>query len=244
MAASLPPDLRWVGFDLDDTLHHFGCASGRAARAVFAQIEMHEEIPALELASVYRQILPRAQAGHFTEPRGAREYRAERFAELLGRFGCNSQELLAELLDVYEENLAAALKLRPGARWALAAAKRSGLSVMVVSEGPHDAQRATIERLGLARYVDLLITSAAERIAKPEGLFRRALELAACAPEQLLFVGDSLERDVIPALDLGIAVAYVGEAEPPTRPGVSRIDLESLAGVLEGRLRTDGAQAG
>jgi hypothetical protein len=38
-APPLPPDLRWVGFDMDDTLHCYKRASGRAEEAVFGEIE-------------------------------------------------------------------------------------------------------------------------------------------------------------------------------------------------------------
>jgi FMN phosphatase YigB (HAD superfamily) len=39
MTEQLPSGLRWIAFDLDDTLHYFKRASNRAAKAVFAEIE-------------------------------------------------------------------------------------------------------------------------------------------------------------------------------------------------------------
>jgi hypothetical protein len=39
MTQQLPPDLCWIAFDLDDTLHYFKRASGRAVEAVFCNIE-------------------------------------------------------------------------------------------------------------------------------------------------------------------------------------------------------------
>ncbi len=123
-------------------------------------------------------------------------------------------------------------KLKPGAREALAAAKWAGLSVMVVSEGPHDTQETTIERLGIASCVDLLITSAGEGASKSDGLFERALERAGCEPHEVLYVGDSLDRDIAPTSALGIASVYVGEGELPEGSTAIRLDLPTLGQLL------------
>ena len=90
------------------------------------------------------------------------------------------------------------LKLKEGAAEALRECKLSGYSVMIVTEGPQDAQETTLERLGLAQYADLLVTSGRERVSKRDGLLKRALEIAACAPDELIYIGDSLVSDILP----------------------------------------------
>jgi FMN phosphatase YigB (HAD superfamily) len=39
MTGQLPAELSWVGFDLDDTLHRFRHASGRASAAIRLDLE-------------------------------------------------------------------------------------------------------------------------------------------------------------------------------------------------------------
>lgn len=233
MTDRLPPDLRWIAFDLDDTLHYFKRASGRAAGVVFLEIERQLEIGVEDLEQAYGEILRTAQSHHFSQRRTSREYRAERFGALLQEFGHDPIPHLDQLLDAYDAALGEALELRPGAREVLAAAKRAGLSAMVISEGPHDAQQATIERLGIASDIDLLITSAAEGTSKSDGLFEKALTQAGCERHQLLYVGDSLSRDIVPTSALGIANVYVGEDDPPDRSAAMRLDLITLARLLD-----------
>ena len=103
---------------------------------------------------------------------------------------------------------------------------------MVISEGPHDAQETTIGRLGIAADVDLLVTSAGEGVSKSDGLFERALERANCVPHEVLYVGDSLERDIGPASELGIASVYVGDEELPEASKAIKLDLAALARLL------------
>lgn len=233
MTQRLPPDLRWIAFDLDDTLHYFKHASGVAAVAVFSDIEQQFGIGVDDLGAAYREILRAAQSGHFSQPKTSREYRAERFGALLDGFGVNAAPQLERLLDVYDTSLGEALELKPGAREALKAARRAGLSVMVVSEGPHDAQETTIERLEIAADIDLLVTSTGEGASKGDGLFEKALERAGCERNEVLYVGDSFERDITPTSALGIANVYVGEDELPDDSAALRLDLKALSLLLD-----------
>lgn len=225
--------LSWIAFDLDDTLHYFKRASGRAAEMVFRDVERQFGIGLNQLSEAYREILRAAQSSHFSQPKTSRQYRAERFGALLSRFECDPGPQMDRLLDIYDATLCEALELKPGARQALIAAKRANLSVMVVSEGPHDAQSATIERLDIASYIDLLVTSAGEGISKSDGLFEKALERAGCDHHEVLYVGDSLARDIVPTSALGIANVYVGEDALPDGLATMRLDLVELSRRLD-----------
>lgn len=197
----LPSGLRWIAFDLDDTLHYFKRASGRASAVVFRDIEREDGIEVGELEAAYHEILRAAQSGHFSQSKTSREYRAERFGTLLDRFGRESGPRLERILDLYDAALGEALELKPGANQVLAAAKRAGLLVMVVSEGPHDAQTTTLERAG-------------------------------CECGEVLFVGDSVDRDIVSASALGIASVYVGDEELPDGLAAMKIDLVQLSQLL------------
>ena len=233
MPEQLPPGLRWIAFDLDDTLHCFKRASGQASEAVFRDIERESGIGVGNLDRAYREILRAAQGRHFSQSKTSREHRAERFGELLGKFDREPGPRLDRMLDLYDAALSEALELKPGARQALAAARRAGLSVMVISEGPHDAQATTIERLGIAPSIDLLVTSAGEQASKSDGLFEKALERAGCEPREVLYVGDSVDRDIVPTSALGMANVYVGDEELPDSVVAMRIDLATLGQLLD-----------
>jgi FMN phosphatase YigB (HAD superfamily) len=82
------------------------------------------------------------------------------------RFSIISYRYLEAVLSLYDKTLSKNLKLKERAKETLLAARDNGFRIMVVSEGPHDAQEATLKRLGIAPLVDLLVTSAAERTSK------------------------------------------------------------------------------
>ena len=118
---------------------------------------------------------------------------------------------LDEALDIYDAALAANLQLKDGAAALLQDIKRAGRSIMIVTEGPHDAQETTVSRLGLTPYVDLLVTSSMEGLTKRNGLLKRALDKAGCAPGAAIYVGDSIECDIVPAHALGVCTIFIGD---------------------------------
>lgn len=208
----LPIELKWVGFDLDDTLHYYRKASGAALEAVYQYLEDEFGTDIDQLRAAYSGILQGAQSGCFADGRTSREYRAERFATLLTCFSIIPERNLEVVLDLYDASLAKHLELKEGVIDVLQAAKAAGLQVMVVSEGPHDAQELTLQRLGLWSFVDLLITSAQEQTSKAEGLLAVAVQKAGCAVGEILYIGDNPESDILPAQKLNVQCVYVGEA--------------------------------
>lgn len=231
MSISFPSSVQWVAFDLDDTLHFYRKASGRAAAAVFDHLDDEFGCGVDQLRAAYAGLLKDAQQGAFADGRTARECRGERFGKLLAMFSIIPDRHLDQALDVYDATLAANLELKEGAIALLQDIKRAGRSVMVVTEGPHDAQETTISRLGIAPYVDLLVTSSTERLTKRAGLLQRALEKAGCAPTAVIYVGDSVECDVLPARALGVRTFFVGE------PSQAPEGVEAVASLVELRKR-------
>ncbi|MFP4386994.1 MAG: HAD family hydrolase [Alphaproteobacteria bacterium] len=206
-------NIQVAGFDLDDTLHFFKRASGAAAEKVFIYIGREFGVPVAQLRSDYQSILQNMQRTHFTENKPSREYRRGRFETLLETHSILPQQHAEEVLDVYDDALADSLTLKEGAYEALQAAKKAGKRVAVISEGPHDAQELTLERLGLAPFVDLLVTSAAHETSKSDGLFEIALEQLGCHPSQMLYTGDNPARDYVPAVALGIPAVLLHEGD-------------------------------
>ena len=67
-----------------------------------------------------------------------------------------------------------------------------------------------LDKLGLLKYIDLVIASAEEGVAKPDlRLFQIALDRANCKPEEAIMVGDRLDNDIIPANIIGMTTVWI-----------------------------------
>ena len=90
---------------------------------------------------------------------------------------------------------------------------------------------------GLADYLEVLLDSTEVGISKPDPeIFRIAFRELKLAPDQAIFVGDSYERDVTPAQQLGVRTIWLKgpnpripeNAEPADWVISSLLELESI----------------
>ena len=67
-----------------------------------------------------------------------------------------------------------------------------------------------LEQYGVLQYIDLVIASAEEGVAKPDKkIFEIALERANCRPYNAVMIGDRIDNDIIPAKLLGMHTIWI-----------------------------------
>jgi putative hydrolase of the HAD superfamily len=164
----------WLGFDLDDMLHCFRSASSTTSLAVFSDIYERHNTPVTILANVYPAIPKEKTRSAFTDNRTLTEYWKECFAALLKAYNLPSLDLSRRASSLQDRS-AAALTPKPGALELFKQLKARGKNTVIVTEGPRDAQKWTVEQLGPAPYVDVLATLNEIGLAKDAGLFGEAL---------------------------------------------------------------------
>lgn len=233
-------DHSWFGFDLDDTLHEFRKASKAAAAEVFQYISCHSNIPATELAKSYSEILAQKTASAFTDGRTSDDYRKERFGALLDKHGIDADEnVLSSLAALYKKALANALETKAGALTLLPYLRSIGKKVIIVTEGPQDAQEWTIDKLGLSEHLDELVTTNKFGKSKTDGLFESVLRFLGIEGKDMVYIGDNYARDIVPAQGQGITTVYFSEAEDEvlSRQGTRVDSLLKIEQVLRLRER-------
>ncbi|KAH7358338.1 Haloacid dehalogenase-like hydrolase [Plectosphaerella cucumerina] len=207
----------WIGFDLDDTLHEFRRASSKATAQVLAKISERHGTPLPALKEEYGRVLRAGTANAFSDGKTSFDYRRERFNAVLERFvqplPQDEHHFVTELLESYESTLMTSLETKCGAIGLLSAIKDLGKKVIIVTEGPQDAQERTIEALGIASYVDFLATTNRFQVAKTDGLFGKVLQHLNISPADMAYIGDSEQRDMEPAMAEGIFCIHLAEAE-------------------------------
>ena len=63
---------------------------------------------------------------------------------------------------------------------------------------------------GLLSYIEIIVSSAEEGVAKPDAeIFRRALTRAGCLPHEAVMIGDRIDNDITPAKALGMRTIHV-----------------------------------
>ncbi|KAI9152218.1 hypothetical protein HJFPF1_09445 [Paramyrothecium foliicola] len=203
----------WFGFDLDDTLHEFRSASGRATTAVLQRISKKFGTSTEVLKDEYDLILKAKTSSAFSEGKTSFKYRQERFASLLAKFNL-PEDGMNVYLDLYETTLTQSLRLKAGVTNLLKLLKEMGKKVVIITEGPQDAQERTIKSLGIGEYVDFLATTNHFQLTKTTGLYKMVLDHLRISPEDIVYTGDNEQRDVIPAMAEGILPIHLDENSP------------------------------
>ena len=108
----------------------------------------------------------------------------------------------------------------------------------IVTNGASDTQRTKLSLTGLDRFGLPTVVAGEIGIAKPSPEpFMRALDHLGVVPENAVFVGDSVTRDIAPALELGMAALLIArnsnEPNPTNLPDGRRNVISTLHEVQQ-----------
>jgi len=114
---------------------------------------------------------------------------------------------------------------------------------LVVVSNSNGVLHRMFERIGLARYFDVICDSRVEQVEKPDPrYFRIALERSGSRPESTLMVGDLYHVDVIGARNAGLDAILLDPGGLYEGVDCERAaSLDAVAGIIERRAR--GARA-
>jgi putative hydrolase of the HAD superfamily len=226
----------WYAFDLDDTLHNFRKASGAAVTAVLQMINEDCGLSCSlnDLETEYKRVLKQATSAAFVDGKTSHQYRAERFRQVLRKWDVDLTSTEMELfLGIYENTLMESLELKLGVLNLLETLRRLDHKIAVITEGPQDAQERTVAALGLLPHIDYLATTNKLGVAKTGGLYAKVLENLNIMPEDIVMIGDSLARDIVPAKDVGIYCMQLVENEEPSQDLSSFASFKTLKSIIE-----------
>lgn len=157
----------------------------------------------------------------------------KRFAELLS--APHDDAVHNWYLEAHRAAIVDCLVLKDDCLDTLAHLKDLGLYLSVVSNIDDDMLTPLIEREGLARYFDHWTSSQEAQSCKPDRrFFEIALARSGLHAEDVLFVGDSPEHDIIGANALGMQTALItdGGLPPPLQTGRLNVSADHTISTL------------
>lgn len=90
----------------------------------------------------------------------------------------------------------------------------------------------------IRQYIDLVIASAEEGVAKPDlKIFQIALDRAACKAEKAVMIGDRLDNDIVPANKIGMKTVWIKQGfgkylMPSAAEEIPDYTVESLSDLM------------
>jgi putative hydrolase of the HAD superfamily len=236
MSRALP---RVLLVDLDDTVLRYGAGGEGLWREVLDGFAPRLPAPPARLLAA----LEAARDAFWGDPARSRAARQDMFAarrailaQALERAGFSPEgELVREVADRYSSEREARVAPFPGALEALAALRRRGHLLGLLTNGGPTLQRAKLERFALARCFDAVRIEGEVGVGKPEpAAFAGALAALGASGEPAAMIGDDLEADVAGARRAGLLsiwVDHVGRGPAPGAPVPDRV-VRALAELV------------
>jgi putative hydrolase of the HAD superfamily len=214
----LPPV---VLLDLDDTILNYTSVGDPCFQNLCAEFAPQVGVTPEELwASVQRSRdwywsdLERHRAGRLDLKKARRVLVSLAFEQL----GIDNQVVANELADSFTVRREELVHPYPGAIDVLQALRDRGARLGLLTNGTGRFQRAKISRFNLEHYFDLILIEEEFGVGKPDRrVYLHALRYFGVDAREACMIGDNVEWDIRPPLELGMGAIWVdsGTSELP-----------------------------
>ena len=212
----MPMEIEHVFFDLDHTLWDFEKNSALTFDKIFLENKIEVKID--DFLKVYVPLNLKYWKLYRNEKVSKEELRYARLKKSFDAVNYTiSDALIDKLATAYIENLSEFNHLFDGALELLDYLKKK-YTLHIITNGFEEVQNKKMINSKLDDYFDQIITSESVGVKKPNAkVFNFALEIANAKKENSIMIGDSLEADILGALNVGLkAIHCVFDDETPT----------------------------
>lgn len=220
--------IRAVLFDLDETLYSFKEANAHAVGVVADRFEKETGFPHERFDEEnWRLFHKQCERVGLQAGCHSRGVRFQMFCEEHGF----PLRLAAPMNDLFWNSFLEVMKPYPGAAETFDEIRARGLRLGIGTNMTADWQLKKLAVLGLIDKIDFVVSSEESGADKPDpNLFRICAEKAGCAPNECVFVGDSLEHDVAGSKAVGMRPVWI---MPDSEKRAAHPDIESIRALPE-----------
>ena len=228
---------RHLFFDLDHTLWDF------EANAKATLLELHDSLNLRERGindfdlfhKNYLAHNERLWEGYRNGSVRQDELRIKRMRLSLLDFKIADEELAMEMGVRFLELLPTRTILFPGTIEILRYLKNKNYELHLITNGFELTQHSKLKHSGLAVYFKEIITSEASNSLKPQKeIFEYAFKKTSAKPNESIMIGDSIEVDILGAINAGIDQVYVNHLgiKPTLQPTFTVSELKELENIF------------
>jgi putative hydrolase of the HAD superfamily len=207
--------IKAVVFDLDNTVYDYDACNERAMEKLKAFACDKYHISSEQFISEFDKAkhIVKKQLGDTGSSHNRMLY-MQVFLEQIGR---KPSEGALELYDMYWDTMLENMELYPYVLPLMEELRNRGITIAVLTDLTAHIQHRKIKKLGLAEYVEVMVTSEEAGQEKPskiafELVLKKLYEKAKVKPEETMMIGDSKKKDVEGAITSGMkAILYQSE---------------------------------
>ena len=194
--------IKTVIFDVDDTIYSFHAANEAAAGQL--ALYTRDNFGWSKEEFLERQKNAMADVKRFAGTSGGYRARILRYQNMLEAAGLRIFPHARIMSSIYQNALLENMVPEPGVEdWMRYLISRH-IRIGIGSDATAMQQILKLEKLGLLKYVDFMVTSEEAGVEKPDQrFFERLNEKTACLPGEVMFIGDNPKKDYAGAVNAG-----------------------------------------
>jgi FMN phosphatase YigB (HAD superfamily) len=223
------PKIKAIFFDLDNTLVDFLQMKEESCKAavhamVMAGLEMDEQEAYDQLIKKYFDVGIESNIA---------------FSEFLKEIGKFDHKVLAAAINAYLDAKSKCLKPYPNVKQTLSFLQKKGVLLSIVTDAPKTKAYQRLLGMGIEPFFSFVVGYEDTNSLKSSGLpLMLALEmlrkkLPNVSREEILMVGDSVERDIVPAKKFGLRTVLSKYGQKKQVPGKPDYELSDFKQLLE-----------
>ncbi len=203
--------IKGVIFDIDGTLYSYSKNDKVAVKKLCEFAEKNLDISSENFLKAYYEAR-RIVKERLTDG-GSRHSRILFFQTTLELIGRNPFLYINEMYECYWSNFLNGMKPFDGVTEFIHKLKDNGITIALCTDMTAQIQYRKIFRLSLSNFIDFMVSSEETGLEKPSPImFELALKKMKLHAEEVAYFGDSLDRDIEGAANVGIKPFwYVGE---------------------------------
>lgn len=226
--------IKAVIFDIDNTMYNFDESHKSAMAALCAYTEKNFGMDADETKKLAAKCM-----GMIIERLGdncaAIHNRLIRFQCFLEQIGSADYQKAMEMYHTYWDTLLDVMEPEPGLLPLLKRLKEKGIKIGIGSDMTAYIQYKKLEKIGALGYLDFIVTSEEAGAEKPAPqFFELCVKKAGCRPEECVFIGDNLKKDVEGSARFGMAGTWYHPGKGPSDGGSDYPVIRSFEDYLHG----------
>ncbi len=206
----MKPTIKHVFFDLDRTLWDFNANSREELANLWKTYNLHQKGISLpnEFVKIYEKVNEECWAKYRKQEITKEELRGKRFEDTLAYFGIKEEGLAEKIGASYIKNSPQRTILVDGTIDLLTYLKKK-YHLHIITNGFNEVQHLKLNNCQLTPFFEKIITSDEIGIMKPNPeVFEYALEKARANRAESIYIGDSLQIDIMGATNVGMHAIF------------------------------------
>lgn len=220
-------------FDIDNTLYNLDKANETAMSALGIYVKKNfgmEPEETRRLAGKCMGIVAQRTGDY-----AAQHNRLLRYQCFLEQIGSTDYQKAMEMYHVYWDTVLAVMEPEPGIVSLFLRLKDAGIRLGIGSDMTAYIQYKKLEKLGVLRYLDFLVMSEEAGAEKPAPrFFDLCVKKAGCRPEECVFIGDNLKKDVIGSTECGLKGTWYNPEDKEAKEAAGYPVITSFEDYMRG----------